>query len=119
METDNLDISIVVPLFNEEESLPELISWIDRVCSGASFSYEAILIDDGSKNQGKKMVIWECITKDKIPFSARPSTTNEDRMKLYQDAEKYLGKKLTVKYFGFSEEGIPRFPVGKDIREDY
>lgn len=81
--------------------------------------YHEELIDDGSKNQGKKMIIWECITKDKISFSARPSTTNEDRMKLYQDAEKYLGKKLTVKYFGFSEEGIPRFPVGKDIREDY
>lgn len=82
--------------------------------------YHEELIDDGSKNQGKKMVIWECITKDdKILFSARPSATNEERVKLYQDAEKYLGKKLTVKYFGFSEEGIPRFPVGKDIREDY
>lgn len=81
--------------------------------------YHEELIDDGSKNQGKKMIIWECITKDKIPFSARPSATNEERMKLYQDAEKYIGKKLTVKYFGFSEDGIPRFPVGKDIREDY
>ena len=81
--------------------------------------YHAELIDDGSENQGKKMVVWECITKDKIQFSARPSATNEERMKLYQDAEKYLGKKLTVKYFGFSEEGIPRFPVGKDIRENY
>lgn len=81
--------------------------------------YHEELIENGSKNQGKKMIIWECITKNKIPFSARPSATNEERMKLYQEAEKYIGKKLTVKYFGFSEDGIPRFPIGKDIREDY
>ncbi len=44
------DISIVVPLFNEEESLPELVAWIDRVCTENKFSYEVILIDDGSKD---------------------------------------------------------------------
>ena len=44
MSKENLDISIVVPLYNEEESLPELLAWIDRVCTGNSFSYEAILI---------------------------------------------------------------------------
>lgn len=43
-----MDISIVVPLLNEEESLPELCSWIDRVMQEHSFSYEVVLIDDGS-----------------------------------------------------------------------
>jgi len=42
------DISIVVPLYNEDESLPELLAWIDRVCSTNNYSYEALLIDDGS-----------------------------------------------------------------------
>lgn len=42
------DISIVVPLYNEEESLPELMEWIHRVCSGNNYSYEVIMIDDGS-----------------------------------------------------------------------
>jgi glycosyltransferase involved in cell wall biosynthesis len=45
-----LQISIVVPLYNEEESLPELMSWIDRVMQAHSFSYEVIMVDDGSKD---------------------------------------------------------------------
>ena len=46
-----MDISIVVPLFNEEESLPELCSWIDKVMKENNFSYEVLLIDDGSKDK--------------------------------------------------------------------
>ena len=46
-----MQISIVVPLFNEEESLPELTAWIDRVMKANSFSYEVILVDDGSKDK--------------------------------------------------------------------
>jgi glycosyltransferase involved in cell wall biosynthesis len=45
-----LDISIVIPLFNEEESLPELVEWIDRVCKENRYSYEIIMIDDGSSD---------------------------------------------------------------------
>lgn len=43
-----LDISIVIPLLNEEESLPELCEWIARVMHKEGFSYEVLLIDDGS-----------------------------------------------------------------------
>lgn len=43
-----MDISVVVPLYNEEESLPELASWIKRVMEENGFSYEIIFIDDGS-----------------------------------------------------------------------
>ena len=43
-----MDISVVIPLFNERESLPELCSWIARVMEANSFSYEIILVDDGS-----------------------------------------------------------------------
>ena len=43
-----MDLSIVVPLFNEEESLPELCDWIKRICEGKGWSYEIVLIDDGS-----------------------------------------------------------------------
>lgn len=43
-----LDISIVVPLLNEEESLPELMAWIDRVCTAHQYSVEVFFIDDGS-----------------------------------------------------------------------
>ncbi len=51
METKKqLDISVIVPLFNEEESLPELHAWIQRVLNDNGFSYEVIFIDDGSKD---------------------------------------------------------------------
>lgn len=43
-----MDISVVIPLLNEEESLPELTGWISRVMKENGFSYEIILVDDGS-----------------------------------------------------------------------
>ena len=43
-----MDVSIVVPLINEDESLPELCSWIESVVAAAQLSYEVILVDDGS-----------------------------------------------------------------------
>ncbi len=45
-----LDISVIVPLYNEEESLPELVAWIKKVMHENNFSYEIIMIDDGSKD---------------------------------------------------------------------
>ena len=51
-----LDISVVVPLYNESESLPELMAWIDRVCTAEKFAYEVIMVDDGS-NDGSWGVI--------------------------------------------------------------
>ncbi len=44
------DISIVISLFNEEESLPELISWIEKVMAAEGYSYEVIMVDDGSRD---------------------------------------------------------------------
>ena len=43
-----MDVSIVIPLYNEEESLPELCDWIVRVVNANNFSYEIVMIDDGS-----------------------------------------------------------------------
>lgn len=45
-----MDISVVVPVFNEDESLPELCAWIHRVMAAHQFTYEVILIDDGSSD---------------------------------------------------------------------
>ncbi len=44
------DVSVVVPLYNECESLPELVAWIDRVCRGHAITYEIIMVDDGSSD---------------------------------------------------------------------
>ncbi|MEY4650057.1 MAG: hypothetical protein RJA06_130, partial [Bacteroidota bacterium] len=43
-----LDLSLVIPLFNEEESLGELYAWIERVCAGHGLKYEVLFINDGS-----------------------------------------------------------------------
>ena len=46
----SLDISVVVPLYNERESLAELVAWIDRVARENNLSYEVIMVDDGSRD---------------------------------------------------------------------
>jgi glycosyltransferase involved in cell wall biosynthesis len=43
-----MDLSIVIPLYNEDESLPELMAWIERVMTDNNYSYEVIMVDDGS-----------------------------------------------------------------------
>jgi len=51
-----MNISVVIPLLNEEESLPELCSWVDKVMHQNNFSYEIILIDDGSTDNSWKQI---------------------------------------------------------------
>jgi len=51
-----MDISIVVPLLNEEESLPELCAWIDKVMQANNLSYEVIMVDDGSTDDSWKII---------------------------------------------------------------
>ncbi|WP_321343762.1 glycosyltransferase family 2 protein [uncultured Draconibacterium sp.] len=51
-----MDISVVIPLFNEEESLPELAAWIKKVMKENNFSYEIMMIDDGSRDNSWKVV---------------------------------------------------------------
>lgn len=50
------DISIIIPSFNEAESLPELIAWIEKVASANNYSYEVIIVDDGSTDN-----TWETV----------------------------------------------------------
>lgn len=53
-----MDISVVIPLFNEAESLPELHAWIQRVMKANNFSYEIIFVNDGSTDSS-----WQVITE--------------------------------------------------------
>ena len=53
-----MNISVVIPLFNEDESLPELFAWIERVTNAHGLSHEVIFVDDGSTDRS-----WEVIEK--------------------------------------------------------
>jgi glycosyltransferase involved in cell wall biosynthesis len=53
-----MDISVVIPLYNEEESIPELYAWIERVMTENNFSFEVIFISDGSTDRS-----WDIITE--------------------------------------------------------
>lgn len=55
------DISIIVPLFNEKESLPELVAWIKEVLQREGRSYEIIMVDDGSTDGS-----WERIDRKSV-----------------------------------------------------
>lgn len=65
MQTYDKDISVVISLFNEEDSLPELVERIDKVMSDNSFTYEIIMVDDGSTDSS-----WEVIGKLSKRFPA-------------------------------------------------
>ncbi|HQG72498.1 glycosyltransferase family 2 protein [Tenuifilum sp.] len=58
-----MDISIVVPLYNEEESLPELMEWIAQVMTQNHFTYEVIMVDDGSNDNS-----WAVIESLRLKF---------------------------------------------------
>lgn len=51
-----MNISVVIPLYNEEESLPELYEWIERVMNSNNFSFEVIFINDGSRDNSWKVI---------------------------------------------------------------
>ena len=53
-----MDISVVIPLYNEDESLPELYSWIERVMKDNNYSFEVIFVNDGSTDHS-----WDVITE--------------------------------------------------------
>lgn len=60
-----MQISVVIPLFNESESLPELMAWIDRVMQTNQYNYEVIMVDDGSDDNS-----WDIIQDLKNKYSS-------------------------------------------------
>ena len=64
-----MDISIVVPLLNEAESLPELTEWIHRVMNAHQFDYEIVFVDDGSGDNS-----WEIMNRQFLASYRKSST---------------------------------------------
>ena len=97
-----LDISVVVPLYNEQESLAELVAWIDRVANHNSLSYEVIMVDDGSSDDS-----WNEVERLKTTYPA---------IKGIRFARNY-GKSAAL-YCGFAKaEGEVVFTMDADLQD--
>ena len=97
-----LDISVVVPLYNEEESLGELVAWIDRVAVENNLTYEIVMVDDGSSDGS-----WDTFEAIKKDYPA---------VKAIRFARNY-GKSAAL-YCGFAEaEGDVVFTMDADLQD--
>lgn len=76
----------------------------------AEFKVVGFEKETDTKGDGARPVVWICVTKEGKRFKVPSKGTREERTKLYDNGEKYIGKDLTVQFFGYSKEGIPRFP---------
>lgn len=74
------------------------------------FGYESKFSDDNMKP-----VIWKCVTTSGKEFDVQSKGTRQERDLLYKYGKSYIGKFLSVKFFGYTDEGIPRFP--KTLRD--
>lgn len=85
------------------------------------FQEEEFVITGSAEGIGKEkgLVIWECQTKDGRKFNVRPEGGHDTRRKLFRNASAYIGKNLTVVFQEYTKDGVPRFPVGKAVREHY
>lgn len=85
------------------------------------FFEEEYVITDFKEGDGrdKGAVIWVCQTPSGGQFHVRPRGTMEMRQQWFSQGASYIGKKLTVVFQELSATGIPRFPVGKSIREGF
>jgi glycosyltransferase involved in cell wall biosynthesis len=98
-----LDISVVVPLYNEQESLPELVQWIDRVCKNQSLTYEIVMVDDGSNDDS-----WQTVESLKQIYG--------DSIKAIHFMRNY-GKSAAL-YCGFeAAEGEVVFTMDADLQD--
>ena len=81
------------------------------------FEDEFKIINFSEDIHGK--VLWHVITKFNVEAKVPPICTHEDAKKMFKEGAKYIGKLLTVKYFGYTEAGSLRMPKGKAIRDNY
>ena len=88
-----IDLSIVIPLFNEEESLPELLEWISRVNQSHGFSYEVVLVDDGSTDDS-----WEVINKlsEEYPIKAIKFSRNYGKSAALNTGFRHVQGKVVI-----------------------
>jgi DNA ligase-1 len=81
-----------------------------------SEEFEIINYKQGEGQEGG-CVIWVCKTSEGKTFNCRPRGTREDRIELFKNGDKYVGKKLTVRFQELTYYKVPRLPVGITFRD--
>jgi DNA ligase-1 len=85
------------------------------------FEDDEFEIIGGKEGQGREsgMVIFKCKTSEGLEFDVRPRGTSDERSAMWKNLSEYIGKPLTVKFQGLTDDRKPRFPVGLHIRPDW
>lgn len=78
--------------------------------------FKVVRVEHG-RGKMEHCAIFICVTKDGNEFGVMPEGTQEEREAYYTNRKKYIGKKLTVKFFHLTNDGIPFHPVGKGFRD--
>ena len=78
--------------------------------------YEIVGFKEGT-GKLKNTVIWKCVNENESEFDVTPCGTIEYRKELFANAKSYVGKLLTVEFQEMTSYGVPRFPIGKAIRD--
>lgn len=83
-----------------------------------SFDDSEVTVIGAREGLGKMAgcVIWLCRAANGKEFECTPACPMEERARQWQERDQYIGRKLTIKHFGTSDDGVPRFPVGKLFR---
>jgi ATP-dependent DNA ligase len=81
----------------------------------AEFEIVDYTLENDVLGKNDRPVVWICETSDNKPFNVPSKGTREERTKLFENGKKYIGKMLSVQYFGLTSDGVPRFP--KSLRE--
>tara|TARA_A100001011_G_scaffold382778_1_gene453111 strand:- start:1127 stop:2257 length:1131 start_codon:yes stop_codon:yes gene_type:complete len=83
------------------------------------FEDDEFEIIGGKEGTGREsgMVVFKCLTKNGLNFDVRPMGSQEVRSKMFKNLNSYLGKMLTIRFQGLTDDGRPRFPVGVAVRD--
>lgn len=76
----------------------------------AEFEIVGYSSEKDTSGNNEDLVVWICKTENDVRFNVQSKGTKQERQDIYKDADKYLGKKLWVKFFGLTNDGVPRFP---------
>lgn len=105
------DRDLIYSLKHRSQKLRKYKNFIDKECP--------IVGAKTGEGTEEGCVVWICKFENNKTFDVRPRGTFEERKKLFNERNLYIGRPLTVRYQQLSNDGVPRFPVGISIREEF